>query len=275
MTDFADEDEATAEAAPDASRLYRPTLIVHPDEFIQELTGITAPWTNAFGAIRPWFRGMPRLSFSLEPSLLRYRPRKLKVTQWNLENQFMQYGMRLLERVPHGRVEIHAVMQHHGVPTRLLDWSENAFAALYFAVRDARHFDDGEDAVVWLLEPLRLAELRYQKREIPFASDHIFDSPTLPLPLYPAHVGARITPQRSVFTLHPFQPQHSLLKLALAELDGGHLSPLYALRIAGRQRRFIREAMVTAFGSGEFTFFPDLDGLARELRMREGLEGRG
>lgn len=48
-----------------------------------------------------------------------------------------------------------------------------------------------------------------------------------------------------------------------------------ALRIAGSRRAFIRDAMVTAFGSGEFTFFPDLDGLARELRMREGLEGAG
>ena len=33
--------------------------------------------------------------------------------------------------------------------------------------------------------------------------------------------------------------------------------------------------MLNAFGSGEFTFFPDLDGLGRELRMREGLEGKG
>lgn len=33
--------------------------------------------------------------------------------------------------------------------------------------------------------------------------------------------------------------------------------------------------MVTAFGLGEFTFFADLDGLARDLRIRENLEGKG
>jgi hypothetical protein len=32
---------------------------------------------------------------------------------------------------------------------------------------------------------------------------------------------------------------------------------------------------VDAFGLGEYTFFPDLDGLAKELRIREGLEGKG
>jgi hypothetical protein len=89
------------------------------------------------------------------------------------------------------------------------------------------------------------------------------------------HIAARLTPQRSTFTLHPFRPQHALVKLALDEVAAGRLSPLRALRIRGQKREFIRGAMVDAFGSGEFTFFPDLDGLGRELRMREHLEGYG
>ena len=275
MAEFLTDDQDPPESAPDASALYRPVLVEHPDEFVRELTGITAPWVSAFGGIRPWFRGMPRISYSLEPSLLRYRPRPLMATERNLENQFRQYGTRLLEHPPGNRVELHAVMQHHGVPTRLLDWSENAFAALYFAVKEFANLDAPEDAVVWILEPVRLAEIQYLQREIPFSNDHFFGSPQLPLPFYPTHVASRLTPQRSVFTFHPFAPQHSLLRIALNELSQGRVPPLQALRIAGAKRRFIRDAMVTAFGSGEFTFFPDLDGLGRELRMREGLEGRG
>lgn len=44
-------------------------------------------------------------------------------------------------------------MQHHGVPTRLLDWSWSPYVAAYFAVRDADKFvqSDAEDGVVWYL----------------------------------------------------------------------------------------------------------------------------
>ena len=35
------------------------------------------------------------------------------------------------------------------------------------------------------------------------------------------------------------------------------------------------DALVTAFGLGEFTIFPDLDGLARDRRIREKIEGKG
>jgi hypothetical protein len=65
------------------------------------------------------------------------------------------------------------------------------------------------------------------------------------------------------------------LRVALAEIDAGRPPPLIAVRISGAARATIRDAMLNSFGAAEFTFFPDLDGLARELRMREGLEGNG
>lgn len=45
-----------------------------------------------------------------------------------------------------------AFAQHHGIPTRLLDWSRNATVAAYFAAVDAINLKDGPgDLAVWAL----------------------------------------------------------------------------------------------------------------------------
>ncbi len=264
-----------AEPIPDISKLLCRVVVEHPDEFIQQLTGITAPWVAAHGVIRPWFRGVAKLSYSLEPSLLRYRGQGIDLLSLsrNMSNEFRSWGARF--GLPTDPLELHTVMQHHGVPTRLLDWTENAFAGLFFAVREHRHLNDPEDAIVWILDPLRLSEIRGFPRTIAFSNGQLLDVANLPLPTFPVHHTARVTAQRGTFTVHPFSPQHSLMKVALAEVARGNASPLMGIRIRGSKRGFIREGLLSAFGHGEFTFFPDMDGLARELRIRYGLEGKG
>ena len=46
------------------------------------------------------------------------------------------------------------LMQHYGLPTRLLDWSESPLVALYFALSSDE--DAKADAAVWVLNPMKL-----------------------------------------------------------------------------------------------------------------------
>lgn len=44
-----------------------------------------------------------------------------------------------------------ALMQHHGAPTRLLDWTYSFYVATFFALAEASSFPTQEPAVVWAL----------------------------------------------------------------------------------------------------------------------------
>ena len=85
-----------------------------------------------------WFRGNGHEKFKLIPTLYRHRTAKIQAEFKKLECQLMarfrQRSLPYHTRDLRDDWEALFFMQHYGVPTRLLDWTENPLIALHFAL---------------------------------------------------------------------------------------------------------------------------------------------
>lgn len=171
--------------------------------------------------------------------------------------------------------ELLVIAQHHGVPTRLLDWSYSPLVALHFALRK----NVSEDRVVWRLDWRRMhrgfgfPELAMLIQDLdrmgPGSSAltpwSLFREPELErhfaFMLAPPAISTRIVAQAGVFTLSTstsesfdrFLERHSLVD-ALTRF------------IIPAERVDLFRDQLDLVGMDERRLFPDLDGVATQLR---------
>jgi len=250
-------------------------------EFIEAVSRLKRDWFPNELNWGPWFRGQANADWKLTPKLYRQGPtrRPIRIIEGEFRQEFIMRapGLRgLTEDKPQNSWEWYFMMQHFGAPTRLLDWTEGALLALYFAVRDS---DGAKDASVWVLEPWKLNERVVKEPEVvppgatagfsevdaaryyPWLPDRYAPNaelPNLPVAVYPSHTARRMSTQRSCFTIHGSDVD-GLEKLARKERP-------YLLKIIvpGPAVRGIAEQLAVC-GIDEITIFPDVDGLGRWL----------
>ena len=107
-------------------------------------------WKEGLGRFRSSFafRGMTRRSFDLRSSLM-VLGGTFEKQEGHLLRNFRKYALRTnvqADSVWHWL----ALAQHHGLPTRLLDWTYSPYVALHFATHALETFD--ADGILWCVD---------------------------------------------------------------------------------------------------------------------------
>ena len=99
------------------------------------------------------YRGMPDRKYDLTTSLMRLGGVYDRVEAHLLRN-FTKYARRtqLPDATPWHWL---ALAQHHGLPTRMLDWTFSPYVALHFATTIERDAEIAADAIVWIVDYVR------------------------------------------------------------------------------------------------------------------------
>jgi hypothetical protein len=222
------------------------------------------------------YRGVSRPSRDLSSGLSRAADRPFVVEQHLLRN-FRKYA----EQRPEARFDSiwHwlALAQHHGLPTRLLDWTYSPLVALHFVTEPAEAW--GDDGVVWSVDYVQAKSLLPDalQRALAWESCDVFtpelladtvrslddlaalgEQPSLVF-LEPPSLDQRIVAQYSLF---------SLLTTAEADMNdwaARHATMCRRLVIPSRVKSEIRDKLDQA-NITERVLYPGLDGLCRWLR---------
>ncbi|CAM3933743.1 FRG domain-containing protein [Pseudomonas wadenswilerensis] len=234
-----------------------------------------------------WYRGSNNKDHNLVPGLYRHQKSTSSDEIGKLEREliarFRQRSMPFSDKVPQDDWGVLFYMQHHRIPTRLLDWSENPFIAFYFAVANAAYTKDvggvityTKDAVVWVLNPTTwnkhaLDHVSYDGGILLTIDDEMkgyHPESTVgkmnnhPVAMYGIHNSPRIVAQRGVFTVS------GQMVSGLDELYDQHRYPrksLQKLVIPKENISALRESLFL-YGITESVVYPDLDGLALEIK---------
>lgn len=226
-----------------------------------------------------FYRGMADAAYTLTTSLYRNCGEKQQVLEAPLLENFIKYGSIEDPSIAESIWKAMIVGQHHGLPTRLLDWTHSTIAALHFA-NSGLSFEqlDKSDCAVWRIDARELKQLlpkRYfealeAKKTFVFSVDTLkgvtdsiseYDQDmagnALVL-LEPPSIDQRIVNQYSFFTVIPSKMAN------LESFLDAHTNKTVKYVIDRKLRWDLRD-ILDQLNMNERMIYPGMDGIAKWL----------
>ncbi|HSL42266.1 MAG TPA: FRG domain-containing protein [Anaerolineales bacterium] len=203
------------------------------------------------------FRGQQREQWPLLPKIARIKKGACTLKdELDILTEFKKGAYSFIHNRPANEWGWLAIAQHHGLATRVLDWSLNPLVALWFAVKDAPHED--RNGILWMYSLNQrsvINTLRLDEEPDPFKLDRV-------KVFFPNHEVPRIRAQAGVFTVHPrVMPNKVFLPFEEMQID--HESLTRMIIPCGLFEKLKRS--LDKCGIHAAALMPDLDGLAQRI----------
>lgn len=227
----------------------------------------------------------------------------IKQLEKRISAEFLRKALPYIssKRIDNSAWNRYFLMQHYKINTRLLDWTENAMLALFFAICDKSTIED--DAKVWILQPLNLNNYTIntilnsvnQYKVIPYGSDsdtpqNLMNSEGLlrineltrrylrmdfeekekkdsanvyfPLAIYPTFLDERMTAQKACFTIFGNKIN------GLFTTENCKDNFIDSITISGGKRKTEMLEQLRILGVDFESIYPDLDGLGSSINNK-------
>ncbi|MBV8973289.1 MAG: FRG domain-containing protein [Sphingomonadaceae bacterium] len=206
-------------------------------------------WMQERQAARWVFRGEPKCATALRPAIGR------NAASWDSGREFLLYDLfdhrSRLYQPGNSKlqfIEVMAWSQHHGLPTRLLDWTTNPLAAAFFAVQTSR-----KDTIVHAVDVAEVGFFAESDVQLSTAIRALGETKFIET----APLSPRIAAQRGLFSLH-HQPN-----INWKPPGRDRVSDCFVIE-AGSRPYFLQRLNQLGFDAA--TIMTDLDGLCASLR---------
>lgn len=190
---------------------------------------------------------------ALLPKIARYHLKDAEETEREMLEDFQRRSLHLIDYHPGNSWDWLALAQHHGMATRLLDWTENSLIALWFSMATKDEMGV-EYSVVWGFKVPKEDIVNSTEDKDPFKGG-------MTKVFKPNHITKRISAQFGWFTIHKFNSEKKFVPF---EENSQYSERLFKIKIDSKCFADCKRRLHN-FGINSASMYPDIDGLAKHV----------